>query len=499
MCDREELIAPFLALGIDFGTSAVKAVAMTKRGDVVAEASAPYPTHRPSGDVAEQSPEDWENAMVTVCRAVAAQVDPEQISAIGLAGQLNGIVRSNASGDPIGPALIWLDQRAEAETQALARAFGDDLYATTGNRANGISVAPKLRWLADNGLLAPRTLVMQVKDWIGLRLTGQAQTERNEASGTLLMRFDETEWDEGLCAWVGIQSSDLPPIGAATDQLGVLRPEMAKALGLIPGTPVVIGSGDTGALAVGCGAYAPGTVAVTLGTAGHVVAASPCPPAQEVRGMWRMGHVTPDRELWLGLVPAGALSMEWLRDVFALGGTRPDFDSLEAAARGVDPATVQAMFLPFLAGAGTPWSAPAHGTLSGLDLTQGPGHLIHAVHAGVAHAVAASLDAFLSAGLNIGQIRLAEGGARSPIWCQTVADVTGRDVEVLAHGDTSAVGAALLAFAGLSDDPTTALDSLIADAVRPVHSYRPDPALHRFHQSRHAEFMARAAEEIAPR
>lgn len=484
-----------LALGIDFGTSAVKGVLISRGGDVAASAAAGYPTQRPRADIAEQSPADWLTALREVTRAIATQADTARIEAIGLSGQLNGILRCAADGTPHGPALTWLDQRAENETEALERDFGDRLYEITGNRANAIAVAPKLRWLARNeGLKAE--LVLQVKDWIAFRLTGTARTERNEASGTLLMDFARGAWDPALCDWAGIGREQLPPIGNATDIAGVLRPQEADELGLPHGIPVVQGSGDTGALALGCGAFAPGTVAVTLGTAGHVVAASPLPPQRQVRGMWRMGHVTPDRELWLGLIPAGALSVEWLRDIFAMGGARPDFAALDRVAAAVDPLSVEALFLPFLAGAGTPWNAPARAVLSGLDMSQGPGHLIRAVQAGVAHAIAASLAAFADAGLSAGGIRLAEGGARSPLWCQTIADVTGRDVELLAHDDTSAIGAALLGFAGISKTPpAAALEGLTSRAVRPVHIHRPDPARHRFYLERHARFMTRAAQE----
>ncbi|WP_163851863.1 xylulokinase [Pseudooceanicola aestuarii] len=488
-----------LALGIDFGTSSVKVVALSPRGDLAGEAAAPYPTHRPGPHRAEQDPADWLRALAEVIATLATRVRLARVSAIGLSGQLNGIVRCDASGAPAGSALTWLDQRAEEETNALDATFGNGLYAVTGNRANGIAVAPKLRWLASHDP-RPATRVMQVKDWIGLILTGVPRTERNEASGTLLMDFAGSHWDAALCDWAGVTPAQLSPIGTATDLLGPVTATAAARFGLPEGVPVVLGAGDTGALAVGCGAYAPGTVAVTLGTAGHVVAASPRPPVTEVRGMWRSGHVTPDRELWLGLVPAGALSMEWLRDIFALGGDRPDFDTLESAAANVDPLAVEAMFLPFLAGAGTPWNHPARAVLSGLDLTQGPGHLVRAVQTGVAHAVRASLEAFAGAGLEIKQVRLAEGGARSPIWCQSIADVTGRPVEVLAHGDTSAVGAALLAFAGTQTDlpPAEALNGFIARAVRPVRTYAPDPVHHAFHGRRHARFLARATQEIAP-
>ncbi|MZR14347.1 hypothetical protein GQE99_15115 [Maritimibacter sp. DP07] len=484
-----------VALGIDFGTSSVKAVALTENGEVVAEANAPYPMHRAQPQYAEQAPADWMAAMRKVTRAIARSTEPDRIAAIGLSGQLNGIVRCSPDGTPVGMALTWLDQRAEAATQVLAEKFEDSLYEITGNRANAIAAATKLRFLSETSP-AHTGPVLQVKDWIAFRLTGEMRTERNEASGTLLMDFSASRWDKSLCDWAGVSRDQLPPIGNATDRLPPLKADIAETLGLPPGIPVVLGAGDTGALAVGCGAFAPGVVAVTLGTAGHVVAASPLPPAHEVHGMWRMGHVSPDRELWLGLIPAGALSMEWLRDIFAFGGRRPDFKALEAAARAVDPTAVEAMFLPFLAGAGTPWSAPAKAVLSGLDLSQGPGHLIHAVQTGVAHAIAASINEFSKAGLAIDTVRLAEGGARSQVWCQTIADVIGREVEILSHGDTSAVGAALIAFAGVSDAPASAaLDDIIAQAVRPMRRFVPDRDRHDFHRSRHDDFISRANEE----
>jgi xylulokinase len=468
-------VSETLTLGIDFGTSAVKVVALAPDGTVVAHATAAYETHKPSADRAEQVPEDWWQALCQSTRHLMALLGDAPIAAAGLSGQLNGIVLVDADGQVLERSLIWLDQRATEEANELERLHGRSL-SVTASPMSPIAVLPKLLWLKRHRpeLLQRARHIFQVKDYIFWRLTGKRATDANEASATSLMGLATRRWDQDLIDLAGVDARQLSPIEASARIAGEVTPPAARETGLPEGLGVAPGAGDTGALAVGCGAYAKGTVAVTLGTAGHVVAAVENRPLSAARGLWRMAHVTPDRELWLGLVPAGGLSIAWLLGV-AEGfiGRRPSFDELERLVETAPPGAAGAYFLPFLEGAGTPWNDPSRAAvLGGMNVSHGAAHLVRAVYEGVAFNIRAALECFEREGVHLQRIHLAEGGVQSAAWCQIIANALDREVHVVAERDTSAVGAAILARCAASGQD---LDDLIASSVRISRSYRPDP------------------------
>ncbi|MEW9807884.1 xylulokinase [Mesorhizobium sp. ZMM04-5] len=469
-------MADDLTLGIDFGTSAVKVVALAADGTVAAQASRPYATYKPAADRAEQEPQDWWDALCAATHEMMAALDPACVVAAGLSGQLNGVVLVDANGVVLGRSHIWLDQRCARETAEL-RQFHADALAVTSSPISPIAVLPKLQWLKrhEPERIAAASRVFQVKDYILWRLTGALATDANEASATSLMDLGRRAWDDRLVELAGIDAAQLCPILPASRMAGRVTPAAASQTGLPVGLGVAPGAGDTGALGVGCGAFATGTVAVTLGTAGHVVASVPNRPQGIAPGLWRMAHVAPDRELWLGLIPAGGLSIAWLRRIGrGFGGRDLDFSDLERLAQDVPPGSDGAVFLPFLEGAGTPWNDPARlAGYGGLSVAHEAGHLVRAVYEGVAFNVRACLERFEQEGVVLDRVHLAEGGAQSPLWCQIIADALGRDVHVVAERDTSAIGAAILARAATGTDD---LDSVIARSVRIARVHRPDPA-----------------------
>ena len=468
-------MAETLTLGIDFGTSAVKAVAVDADGGVHALASATYQTAKPAADRAEQDPQDWWRALGEVSHAVMAAIGGARVGAIGLSGQLNGIVLVDAAGEVPRPALIWLDQRCAAETAELEARHAVRLAQTASSPISRIAVLPKLQWLArhEPATMQRAARVFQVKDYILWRLTGVTATEANEASATLLMDLGRRAWAGDLVDLAGLAPAQLPPIRSAFAIAGLIHEAAARATGLPAGAPVVPGSGDTGALAVGCGAYDAGVAAVTLGTAGHVVAAVPNREPGAVRGLWRMAHVSADRELWLGLIPAGGLSIAWLRNLASgFGGAATGFEALERLLAVAPAGSAGATFLPFLEGAGTPWNDPQRRAgFANLNVTHGAAELVRAVYEGVAFNIRACLDTFEAAGVTLSRIHVAEGGASSPAWCQIIADALDREVHVIAQRDTSATGAAILARAAIDEAD---LSSIVARSVRIERVYRPE-------------------------
>lgn len=480
-----------LTLGIDLGTSAIKALVMDDEGVIHASASAAYPTVKPELNQAEQSPAEWWNAVVKSCRKIAEQVGVERISAVGLSGQLNGIVLMDAKGTVLCDALIWLDQRGAEAVAELSEDDRQEITQVTGNPISPIAVLPKLRWLNRHrpALMASVDKILQVKDYILWRLTGVLATEANEASATLMMDFTTRDWSDSMIGLAGISRAQLPPIRPSFGITGHLSALAAEQTGLRPGTPVIVGAGDVGALAVGCGAFGSGVAAITLGTAGHVVLAAPEGPGNDIPGLWRMSHVTDDREIWLGLIMAGGLSIAWLRDL--IGGMLPhdlSFETMAEMAAKVPAGARGALFFPFLEGAATPWAVPqARAAFDGFTTSHGAPEMIRAVHEGVAYNIRACLDAFEAAGETVERVHLAEGGARSGFWCQIIADVLGRPVDLVAQGDTSASGAAILAHAGISDAP---LDRLIGQAVALSRTFTPDPANAAVYNQHYERFRA---------
>lgn len=469
--------ADSLTLGLDFGTSAVKAIAMDADGHVHATASAAYETKKPAPDHAEQDPESWWQALRLVCRDIMARIGRASVDAIGLSGQLNGIVLVGTDGRVLRPCLIWLDQRCAQQARMLADNHAAQLAEATSSPISPIAILPKLQWLATH---EPKTMqrvarVLQVKDYILWQLTGTIATDANEASATLLMDLGRRAWSPDLVTLAGLKPSQLSPIYPSVAIAGRIHRVAARETSLPQGTPVVPGAGDTGALAVGCDAYARGTVAVTLGTAGHIVAAMPNRGPGPVDGLWRMAHVTRDRELWLGLIPAGGLSIAWLRQMVEGFSNRPtSFGDLETLLQQAPAGSSGGTFLPFLEGAGTPWNDPERrASFANLNVTHGAADLVRSVYEGIAFNIRAAIEAFETAGVPLTDIRLAEGGARSAAWCQIIADALGRDVHVVAEGDASAAGAAILARAAIAEA------DLAASITRAVHierTHSPDPA-----------------------
>ena len=454
-----------LALGLDLGTSALKALAVDADGRVHARASASYPVERPAPGRAEQSPTRWWAAAASACREVAGRVGAARIGAIGLTGQLNGIVLVDGAGHALGDAIVWLDRRAADELEALRGEIGERVVEATGNGLSPIAVLAKLRWLArhEPQRLASAARVLQPKDYLGWRMTGVAATDPNEASATLLMHLRTRGWDAALVAASGVDPSALSPIAPCDQVVGGLAGSAARECALVPGTPVVVGAGDVGGLAIGCGACDDGTVAVTLGTAGHVVLGARTAPSIDVPGLWRMAHPMPDREIWLGLIMAGGLSAAWARELLAGLGAPSGFDDLEALAARAPPGCRGVTFRPYLEGAATPWDRPdARASFEGLTASHGGPELVRAVYEGVAFNVRACVEAFERAGASVARVRLAEGGARSEFWCRMIADVLGRPVERVTENDTSALGAAILARAGVEGE---AVDVLVGRGV----------------------------------
>ena len=440
-------------VGIDVGTSAVKVLALGEDGTVLAKAKAGYPTRSPTIGWSEQSPADWWTATVAATREIVAGLDGVAIAGVGLSGQLNGFVLLDEHERPLQEAIIWLDRRATVETEELALRCGDAIAATSGNRVSPIAVMPKLLWMKRHrpDTMARAKRLLLVKDTVLRRLTGAHATDPSDASATNLIDLASRTWSAELCHAAGVTVGLLPEIVPATAIAGRVTAEASQATGIPAGTPVAPGGGDVAALALGCGVIADGVLGVTLGTAGHVVLSSQKLLPRAGNGLWQIAHMVDGRVIWLGLIMAGGLTLSWLHRVVSLGPSPPSFTDFVALADAAEPGARGLVFLPFLEGNATPYERPsARASFVGLTASHGAADMVQAAMEGVAFNLRQCVELFEEMGGRVSEVRLAEGGSRVERWCQIIADVLGRPVDLIEESDTSALGAAIAAAAAVT-------------------------------------------------
>lgn len=459
-------------LGIDLGTSAVKVLIQDEDGNPRARASRAYPTRTPRPGWAEQSPDDWWRAVVDAVGEAIADAPGLEIAAAGLSGQLNGFVLLDARMEPLADAVIWLDTRAEAEAKRLAEQA--DFPKRTGNALSAICVLPKLAWLQSHRpeLMARTCRIALAKDYILLKLTGFLATDPSDAHSTAMTECGGMQWSPRLCALAQVDPAILPPIRPAGDIAGRVRARAADATGLSPGTAIATGAGDVAALAVGCGIVVPDRTAITLGTAGHVVSEASKRESASGTGLWRIPHGVFGRDLWLGLIMSGGLSLSWLRSVLGVDAP-PEFETLDKLAAAAPVGPDCPIFLPFLEGVATPYNRPdVRGAFFGLSSSHGTSHLVRAVMEGVAFNARQCLEALNAAGASCQEVRLAEGGARSVTWCQIIADFLGSGIHLVSERDTSAAGAAIIGHAAQTG---AAVEEIAQRSVRIDRVFEPEP------------------------
>lgn len=460
-----------LLLGVDVGTSSVKALACDREGRIVATFSAAHPIQQPHPGWSEQNPEDWWRATVEAIRGVLA--DPRcaasRVIAVGLSGQMHGSVFLPAKGEtPIRPALLWNDQRTAEQCRAIETAFGgrDRLVSMVGNAALTGFTLPKILWLREKepDNFARVGTVLLPKDYVRLRLDGRRATDVGDASGTLLFDIDARTWSREAISLANLSPSIMPNVVEAGEVTGQVTPAAAAETGLPEGIPVIAGSGDNQAGAVGAGIVRPGLVLATIGTSGVVYAHSDVPrrdlaaPAQDPsgpRGVAGRLHtmcaangskgVRGHYSLTGCMLSAGG-SLQWCREALF---PSESFESLMAEAARVRPGCDGLVFLPYLTGERCPHPDPqARGGWIGLTSRHTRGHLVRAVIEGVTFGMGQILDLARGLGVRVESVRLGGGGARSALWRQMQADVYRCRVAIMDTEEGPAFGAALLAGVG---------------------------------------------------
>jgi xylulokinase len=478
-------------LGIDLGTSSAKAVIIGAGGRVLAQASAAYGVTSARAGYAESEPEHWWNA-VTGCVREAVQAAGARPSAIGLSGQMHGLVMASQEGRALRPALLWADSRATASLRAY-RVLGPAALARLANPLAPGMTGPMLKWIAEHEprIYAAARWALQPKDWIRARLTGEFHAEPSDASATMLYDLMGDGWDLEVVSALGLDANLLAPLLPSAGALaGHLTPEAAAGLGLPAGVPVAAGAADTAASALGSGvASSPdastgdpggGDVQLTVGTGAQVIKALSVPASRADAGIHLYRAATPAGWYNMGASTSAGLSLNWVREIM-----NATWEELYASAghpgRADDP-----IFVPHLSGERTPYSDPAlRGSWTALSLADDRESLLRSALEGAAFAIRDALVALLGDD-RPPRVRLAGGGTLAAGWRQLLADVLGVALSAVDVPAASGRGAALLGAhaAGLLsfDD----IQGPLAPAARLVAE--PDPAMTAFHTERHARF-----------
>jgi xylulokinase len=461
-------------LGIDVGTSGLKAVLLDADGKTVDETTAAYALHSPQPGWTEQVPDDWWLAAQRATAELWAKGhSPRDVDALGLTGQMHSLVLLDEAGTVLAPAILWSDQRTETECDEITDRIGEaELLARTGNRALPGFTAPKLLWVRRHWPdVHQRTRSMLLpKDFLRYRLTGELATDMSDASGTLLFDVRQRRWSQEVVDALDIDPSWLPPAVEGTTQTGTLSAQGAAATGLTQGTPVVAGGGDNAAAAVGLDAVDPGVLTLSIGTSGVLFAPLDRYPHQVDGRLHVFCHAVPDRWHLMAVTLSAGGSLRWLRDMLEPVlpvSSDAAYDWMMERAAAAPPGAEGLVFLPYLTGERTPYVDPrARGVFFGLHLGHRLEHLVRSVLEGVAFSLRQGLELVQETGASADVVRGAGGGLDSPVWREIMADCLGLSIQTPSSVAGAARGAAVLA--GLGTRLYTSANVGIGWAEQPV-------------------------------
>jgi xylulokinase len=463
-------------LGIDISTTGSKAIVIDERGAIRAAASSPHTLQSPQPLWSEQDPGQWWEAASASVRAALEQAGlaGDNIAAVGLTGQMHGLVLLDEAGEVLRPAILWNDQRTQAQCDEIHARIGKEKFIQiTGNVALTGFTAPKILWVQENEpeVYARIAHVLLPKDFVRYKLTGDMAMDKADGAGTVLMDLKARHWSPEILQALDISANWMPELYEGPEITGTVTSEAADRTGLPAGIPVVAGGGDQAAQAVGVGAIHEGIVALTLGTSGVVFATTSSPFIEPEGRLHAFCHSVPDRWHLMGVMLSAAGSLRWYRDTFAPG---MDYDRLLEPAAEIAPGAEGLLFLPYLTGERTPYPDPlARGAFVGLTVRHTMPHLTRAVLEGVAFGLRDSFELMKNTGLaSIDQVRISGGGAKSLLWQQILADVFDSELVTVNTTEGAAYGAALLA--GVGDGCWPSVDAACEATIRITGKVEPN-------------------------
>jgi len=476
-----------LFVGLDIGTSGVKAVLVDETQTILAEANAPLTVQRPHPLWSEQAPQAWWDAVETVMATLRAD-HPTQYGAIrgiGLSGQMHGATLLDADGAVLRPAILWNDGRSGDECQELI-AREPSTSAITGNLAMPGFTAPKLLWVAKHepDVFANTAKVLLPKDYVRLCMTGKAVSEMSDAAGTLWLDVAARDWSDAMLAACGLNRDHMPRLVEGSASSGTLKTDVATAWGLSPSVIVAGGAGDNAAGAVGIGAVTPGRAFLSLGTSGVYFLTNERYTPNPDRGVHAFCHCLPNTWHQMSVILSAASCLSWVTKITGAADEAGLLREIEAAG---DPGETTTIFLPYLSGERTPHNDPyAKGVFFGMTHETDRAALGRAVLEGVAFALVDGQDALLAGGAQIDTVSVIGGGARSAFWGRILASALDRPLTYHKAGEVGpAFGAARLARLAVSgEEPHDVCTPPPIDRI-----VEPDPDLRAAMMARHEQFV----------
>ncbi|RZI92093.1 MAG: xylulokinase [Variovorax sp.] len=473
-------------LGIDIGTSEVKVALVDDAQRVVGQASAAVPISRPHPLWSEQNPDDWWTATRAALGKLRAQHPKEYAAArgIGLSGHMHGATLLDKDDRVLRPGILWNDGRSHAQCAELERRAPTS-RTITGNIAMPGFTAPKLIWVEENEpeIFRKVARVLLPKDYVRLKLTGEAVSDMSDAAGTLWLDVARRAWSDTMLAATHLTRSHMPRLVEGSEASGTLRAEVASQLGLQAGVVVAGGAGDNAASAAGLGVTTPGTAFLSLGTSGVYFVANAAYSPNPAGAVHAFCHAFPDTWHQMSVMLSAASCMGWLKRL-----THADSEAqLVTEAEDLPDGAATPIFLPYLSGERTPHNDPhASGVFFGLTHAHSRGHLAYSVLEGVAFSFLDGQQALLGGGAQIDSVTLVGGGSRSAAWAQLLADTLGRTLDRRSGGEVgAALGAARLG--RLARTHESVADVCVAPPL--LDSFAPNPARTAALAERHAQYQ----------
>jgi xylulokinase len=474
-----------LYLGIDVGTSGARALLMAEDGSVLQTASADYPLFAPKNGWAEQPPELWWEAVASAAREALRDGGASELRAVGLTGQMHGLVCLDGGGRVLRPAILWCDQRTAAECAEITEKIGAArLIELTANPALTGFTAPKILWVRKN---EPRVYektakMMLPKDYIRYKLTGEHATDVSDASGTGIFNVSRRDWEPEALEKLDIDPGLLGRVFESREITGAVSAEASALTGIPAGTPVAAGAGDNAAAAVGTGVTRDGEAFVTIGSSGVVFAHTSSMTLDPRGRVHTFCAAVPGEWHVMGVTLAAGMSLKWFRDNFAPDKSYPELDALASIVPiGAD----RLIWLPYLNGERSPHLDPdCRGAFVGLSGAHGAGALARAVMEGVAFSLRDCRDIISEMGVRFDGITVCGGGGASPFWRQMLADVLAAPISTIQTSEGPALGAAMLA--AVAAGAYAGVPEAAGAIIRRTPAQQPDGAAGREYMRYHA-------------
>ncbi|MEK3882811.1 xylulokinase [Paenibacillus sp. PL2-23] len=462
-------------IGIDLGTSAVKALLVNRDGNVAAEASRSYPLFHERSGWSEQRADDWvQGTLEAIAELVSGNgIDAAAIEGISFSGQMHGLVLLDEAGNPVRNAILWNDTRTTEQCREIERVLGDKLLSVTRNPALEGFTLPKILWVRQHEpeAFSKSSLFVLPKDYVRYRLTGQLHMDYSDAAGTLMLDVAGKVWSQDVLEAFGLPASFCPPLVESHGYVGNLLPDAAAKAGLTEATKVFAGGADNACGAIGSGILSEGLTLCSIGTSGVILSYEKDETSDYQGKVHFFNHGQENAFYAMGVTLAAGYSLSWFKKTFAPGES---YDQLLDGVGAVKPGAGGLLFTPYLVGERTPHAdSSIRASFIGMDGSHERIHFARAVMEGITFSLGESVHMLRSAGKSVDKIVSIGGGAQNPVWLQMQADIFDATVVSLENEQGPGLGAAMLAAYGCGWFDS--LEACSKSFVKYASAYTPQP------------------------